>query len=218
MEARFFVSLTSSDLIAELQRSRVFPDMTTANNELQIPLVKVRNRVTWQANFGFSGEAIKRVELVDFTENKNESVIEYPGIVQSLLDLWILSNGFSQGEREIDRGRNDSRLPALLTEDNQEELQEYFRKRQGNLIVLCPDVTISFHYDDLTNNKYVSDVVIRSVYQMISPPTWVYEDERREKIYFNGGFGMLSFEDNNNPDQGFYNKWKMQGVIPNSRR
>jgi hypothetical protein len=64
----------------------------------------------------------------------------------------------------------------------------------------------------------VSDVVIRSLYQMGSPPKWVYEDERREKIYFDGGSGTLSFEDNNNPDHGFYNIWKMRGVIPNSGR
>lgn len=73
-------------------------------------------------------------------------------------------------------------------------------------------------YEDLANNKYVSDVVIRSLYQMISPPKWVYEDEHREKVYFDGGFGMLSFEDNDNTDQAFYNQWKMQGVIPNSGR
>jgi hypothetical protein len=53
---------------------------------------------------------------------------------------------------------------------------------------------------------------------MISPPKWVYEDEHREKVYFDGGFGMLSFEDNDNTDQAFYNQWKMQGVIPNSGR
>jgi hypothetical protein len=218
LEARFFTSLTSSALVAELHRSRVFPDMTTENNELQLPLVKVRNRVSFQSNFGFISETIKRVEMIDFTDNKNESLIEYPGIIQSLLDLWILSNGFSQGEREIDRGWHDSRLPSLLTEDNKGELVEYFRKMQGTHLVLCPDVSISLHYEDLANNKHVSDVVIRSLYQMVSPPKWVYEDERREKIYFDGGSGTLSFEDNNNPDQGFYNIWKMRGVIPNSGR
>jgi hypothetical protein len=43
---------------------------------------------------------------------------------------------------------------------------------------------------------------------------WVYEDSRKEKRFFEGGFGVLAFEDKNNPDDGLFSYAKREGIVP----
>jgi hypothetical protein len=175
--------------------------------DADISVVEVDGRV---AMAGDEADLVADLEAVGRARNAEPSVLVGGALVGGGGLVPHQRRARVEGER-LEAGVDDG---AVL----REQLEEYFRKMQGNHLVLCPDVSISLHYEDLANNKHVSDVVIRSLYQMGSPPKWVYEDERREKIYFDGGSGTLSFEDNNNPDHGFYNIWKMRGVIPNSGR
>lgn len=204
-EVRFSVATSFDEVFAEMQASQIFPAAERNGNELRLPLTYVLNKPTMTFSIGFSGDDLVRRTIA--IESDGAWRFEYPAVVKNVLSILALSRAFVIGRGQMD-GSDNPFLGKPLTEANQRSLEEYLRRKMADSNIPLPDVTVSVRYFDRAGKAFNLSETIRSIYRVTAPPFWYWEDERKEKLVFKGGFGILSFEDRENPDNGLYNEAK----------
>ena len=174
------------------------------NGDWKISSEFVLGKPTQTTFLGFQGENLRRVSSLD---DKDATLsIAYPVTIQNELRLFALWHAAEVGkifEQEF------KQQPAKT----QQELENGLRTLDRASILPLPTVTVTISYKGLDGKAYQQKETIRSIYRPISTPKWVYEDVRQEKLFFEGGMGLIGFEDKANPDDGQFAQAKRQGLI-----
>ena len=215
IEILFRISIGFDNVRQDIERSGVFHEIEISNNEFRIPLEFVLGRATKTTFVGVSGDNIRRINSID--AGAGSANVDYPLPIQNLLSIMILSRSFIASKKytDLNRAVNAEQLSKLFAEKNRGQLIELHKKSDEVLTVECPDVFIEIRFSGIDGKRYSYTDTIRSIIKNVSP-TWVWEDVRAEKLFFEGGSGIFSFEDKQNPDDGFYNRARKQGLLHNN--
>jgi hypothetical protein len=191
IKLKFGMPISRDKILEIIKTSNIFPNMTTSQSgSLQITTDFLLNKPHKTIIPELEGENIRGAATLSEQNGDNALEAPYPGALENSLNLIILSRAFVRRREEI--APTQATLYRLLG---------------------LPDVTIEVSYDDINGAPFKDTATIRSGFRSIIPSEWTYEGDRLEKLYLEGGFGILSFEDRENPDDGFYNQAKRRGVI-----
>ncbi len=207
IELSFNISVDTDMLRAELESAQIFPGWSKDDTEtFHFPLERVLGTATRTRFVGFGGTNIKRVATLNSEEGKNSITVALPPALQNMISIIMLSKSYAIGkelDKEMTSKSND--FMKLLLEKNQDKMYELFKNSIKKNTSINPDISIAINYSNQSGAKHSVTETIRSLYQVIVPPHWIFENEHRETLFFDGGLGVLSFEDKENPDEGFYN-------------
>ena len=210
----FSMNIKPSDIEAELRASNVFSNFQRRSDEVELPL---EEGTQWSTETVLLGNSdVRRVEMLGAETGHNEINIVYPPKIQNSETLWLLSKSFSVGQQRQATWRGEPDAVQKLMNDMQEKsahekLNEYWAVRRKEELVTCSEVTVAVKYRDLNGNEHQPDRrVIRAIYIPISEAFWAND---KGHLYFLGGDGILSYEDEENPLDGFFNGYKHQGLL-----
>ena len=201
VEMVFRAPLGTQEIRAELQSSGVFTGFQIEGDKVTLPLESGKqysNTTLLLAN-----DDVRAIDAVDFESGHNEKRVEYPIKTRNGLVLWLLSRSYRLGQLLHSRWDQDmATTDKLFQENDQKKWSEYFLQQQRENVFVCPEITVTISYKDIAGHKFSETHVIKSIYQPTSKSMWVIDGEQR---YLHGGFGILSFEDKENPSEGFFN-------------
>lgn len=201
VEIVFQMSSGVLEIKEELQSTNVFPGFEIEDDNIRIPLQVGNPRSSTPLLLGT--EDRKKIDAINFEPGHNERLIEFPRKTKNSLILWLVSQSYRLGRiRHLRWNDEMAVMGKLFEEKNWKKLNEYHKSSFIESILSCPDIKVILSYKNITGHKFSETQVIRSIYQITSTPFWVIDGEQR---YFTGGFGLLSFEDNENPSEGYYN-------------
>ena len=96
-------------------------------------------------------------------------------------------------------------------------MSELNAEQLRHTIVVLPDVTITASYQDLSGRPSTENFVIHSIIQMLWGAQWLRDGRPdatdTKTIYIAGAHGTLSYQDQENPGEGFYNIYKQSGYF-----
>jgi hypothetical protein len=201
IEINFQVPLGVLEIGQELQSTGIFPGFEIEGDEITIPLQVGSPQSSTRLLLG--NEDRKKIDAIDFEPGHNERLIEFPPKIKNGLILWLVSESYRLGRiRHLRWDQEMLIMHKLFEENDSKKWAEYHKRRLKDGILFCPDITVVLSYRSIIGHRFSETHVIRSIYQPIGNPDWVIEGEQR---YFMCFFGLLSFEDKENPSEGYYN-------------
>jgi hypothetical protein len=214
IELSFSTPLDIEKLRATLKSSQTFPQMEVREHgNVYVPLEFSLGNVSQSMILEFRGENIRRVAALA-SDNSSEITVPYPPAIQNLLCLSLLDSAFKVGSQiDVEMRDRVDELRKLMEQHNQRKAEEELQARDRRMTIALPEVDVNITYSGTDGVQYHQNEKIKSVYKIVVSPFWAFENEQRKKLYFNGGSGVLSFEDRDNPDEGFYNRAKRQGLV-----
>lgn len=201
VEMVFRAPLNTQEIQAELQSSGVFPGFEIEGDKVTVPLQfgkQYSNVILLLGEYD-----VRAIDAVDFESGRNDKRVEYPLKMQNGLVLWILSRSYRLGQLLHSRWDQDmATTDKLFQENDMKKWTGYHSQHMRETVIVCPEITVTISYKDVSNHKFSETHIIKSIYWATSKSNWVTDGEQR---YLLGGFGLLSFEDKENPSEGFFN-------------
>jgi hypothetical protein len=215
LEVAFSTSIETERVKGLLTSSRMFADVTaTETGDVYVPLEWVLGKPSKTTAIGFGGENKKRLAVLSSREADNAVTVNFPPAIKNILSVVLLDQAYTAGEAiDAEMRKAQDETTRLLVDGDQPKIIEHFKALRKQGLIRVPDVTMHLEYKDMSGAEHSQSHKIRALYNVIVPPRWVFEDVRQEKRFFEGGLGILSFEDDQNPDEGLYNSAKHQGLI-----
>jgi hypothetical protein len=208
VEMVFRAPLGAKEIQAELQSSGVFQGFEIRSDKVTVPLQF--GKQSSSATLLLGSDDVRAIDAVDFEPGHNEKRVEFPLRTQNGLILWLLSRSYHLGQVRHAKWIQDMRAQEKLfkekgqikwTEMWAEYSLQQLQQRQREGVLVCPEITVTISYKDVAGHNFSETHIIKSIYQPTSESFWVIDGEQR---YLEGGFGLISFEDKENPSEGFF--------------
>ncbi len=215
VEMVFQAPFGTQEIQAELQSSGVFPGFEIKGDKVTV-LLQFGKQIS-RVILPLGSDDVRAIDAVDFESGHNEKCVEYPLKMQNGLMLWLLSRSYHLGQVRHSKWVHDMEAQEKLFKENDqikwtEMWAEYslqqLQQRQREGVLVCPEITITISYKDVAGHNFSEIHIIKSIYQPTGEPFWVIDGEQR---YLEGGFGLLSFEDKENPSEGFFHMFVGNG-------
>jgi hypothetical protein len=201
VEVSFAVADEQEKLRADLQAS-VFKQLDQRQDDSwEIPLEFLSGKPSRTIGVSLHGANVRRISVLG-----GEESIAYPPIIQNwfwlrtIQQAYVASGLVEAKNREIANSGKSA-----------EEMMAYFSKRRLPTIIVLPEVSLNISYKDQNGKPYQQREKVKTVYIPVVPPFWAIENEG--KFLFHAGFGLLGFEDADNPDDGFFSLAKRHGLV-----
>ncbi|MCF8719274.1 hypothetical protein [Nitrospina gracilis] len=204
---RLQFELVDVDVRRLLEQSDVFEGLKINKyNEARLT-TKIRNdgQASRSISIYLSNTGERKVDVIP-SQNLNGVEFELPNYIKSALSILMLTR--AEKLRETDP-RHDATTQWALNGGDLNQLQEIQDDHRFDYFVKMPDLRIHATYDTDEKKNVSQTIVIESIYYAPARPMWWPDtNSGGEARFFLGGFGILSYENLNQPDQGHFNGWK----------
>jgi hypothetical protein len=198
VEIAFAIADDQEVLRTDLQTS-VFKQLVKGEAESwDIPLEFLSGQSSRAISVMLRGANVRRIPVLN-----EEDLVVYPPIIQNWFWLRTIQQAF------VASSSVDAKMREIAKK-SPEEFMAYVRKRRLPTIVVLPEVSLSITYKDQNGKTYQQVEKVKAIYMPVAPPFWAIEGE---KLIFHAGFGILGFDDADNPDDGYFALSRRQGLV-----
>jgi hypothetical protein len=212
VELLFHIPINVKDIINELNASHVFPDFRMQGNSVELYTQRGKTWRTYSLPIG--NDDTRNLGTLSFEADHNEVQIVYPPKIQNSMLLWLFSKSYrlTQMERR-NHVRDVEEFQHLMSHDlsdpaTQARLQQLLLQGRTEATIECPTVTVKIISHDLVGVEHAKMATVRAIY-LAGNAFWV-DDTEKEYSYFDGGWGIIAYEKEENSLEGFYNAYKNQ--------
>ncbi len=214
IQLTFTATLDGSEVKSELAKSELFVGYSVKEKTVLLPLSK---GTSWSSTeVLIVDDGVRRKDVLETSGDGQFWVVDYPNALKSMLSVWVMCKSYEA--EAYDRthtpkfGELESVIAASHAGDNS-KLRQWTVERQKRNTIRLPDITVTAKYYDLARKVHTTSFIIRSMINMLSNAMWVIEAPNSANSYLKGPAGMLSYEDQDNPTDGYFNVAKREGLF-----
>lgn len=201
--------LVDVDVRHILESSKVFEDLkiNKYNEAWILTEAKETGNSHGMVSLSSTGELI--IDAIP-AHGQLEIEFELPNTVKSALSIFMISDSYQKAESREDSPKFDALKEWTLSNgdlDRLREIQDEFRYDDWREM---PDLSIQASYKSAENTEITQSIMIKSIYLFALPAMWWPKEDTRT---LNGGAGILSYQNPNQPDKGYYNAWERRKGI-----
>lgn len=201
MEISIAFELKNINLADVLKETDAFPEYSINNNRLRLDLAKGVSSSSIRFDLQFV--ALKKIDIL---ESMGKVDVTLPINLLELLSVYNLCQSYKLGAQEM-RNLQETfdKISTLFEEKNPEKWDQYYEQKQKGQIIDSPTIEVTLKYKGRHGQTYTEVTEINSIYLVTGKSIWVRHNDSLE---FHGGFGIISFENHDEPNSGFYNAMK----------